>query len=160
MTQHEKVNTKLSNMQLEKLKSVMKNQTKPTEHQDWEYFEAQFSNIFKLGFLRLFLSKLGGPIMKKHLIIMNFNSSSFCSRYGNSKRIIASVDPRTYCSGFKFIQTIGTLGAVSLENMLAGKGFICAGGRAMRQRRGVIQAVKWTIRILAGAKSRRRRMDF
>ena len=73
---------------------------------------------------------------------MSFNSSSFCSRYSNSKRIIASVDPRTYCSGFKFIQTIGTLGAVSLENMLANKGFICAGGRAMRQRRGVIRAVK------------------
>lgn len=65
---------------------------------------------------------------------MSFNSSSFCSRCGNSKRIIASVDPRTYCLGFKFPQTIGTLGAVLLRNMLAGKGFTCAGGRAMRHR--------------------------
>ena len=54
MTQHEKANTKLSNTQLEKLKSVMENQTKPTELQDREYFEAQFSKIFKLGFLRVF----------------------------------------------------------------------------------------------------------
>ena len=73
---------------------------------------------------------------------MSFNSSSFCSRYGNSKRIIASADLRTYCSSFKLIQTIGTLGAASLEKMLAGKGFIRVGGRVMRQRREVIQAVE------------------
>ena len=66
MTQHEKVNTKLSSTQLEKLKSVLENQTRPTKHQDSEYFKAQISKIFKLGgFRRVFLSKLRGPIMKK-----------------------------------------------------------------------------------------------
>ena len=52
---------------------------------------------------------------------------------------------------------LGTLGAVSSGNMLAGKGFIQTGVRATRQERGVIRTDEGTIRVRETAKSRKRR---
>ena len=52
---------------------------------------------------------------------------------------------------------LGTLGAVSSGNMLAGKGFIQTGVRATRQERGVIRTDEGTIRVRVTVKSRRRR---
>ena len=152
--------------------------------------------------------KIAAPLAKTILLSSVLITAASAADVAILKRILGSVDPRTYCSGFKYpsdlaertVRTIisnkemedtvkivkyfegsgllikcinqtienkrrggfwlGTLRAISLGNMLTGKGFIRAGERATKQGRVVIRAAEGTTGVRTTAKSRRRRQDF